>query len=48
VAVDRSIVAKRSAQLEDMADRLLVTSRVWLKVSNLKWIPGVVDGVGER
>ena len=27
------------------SDRFLVTSRVWLKVSDLKWKPGMVDSV---
>ena len=27
---------------------LHITSRVWLKISNLKWIPGTVQSVGDR
>ena len=28
--------------------RMLVTSRVWLKVSNLRWIPGTVESVTDK
>jgi hypothetical protein len=28
--------------------QLHVTARVWIKQSNLKWVPGVVQSVGDR
>ena len=27
---------------------LHITSRVWLKISNLKWVPGTVQSVNDR
>jgi len=30
------------------ASALHITSRVWLKMSNLKWVPGTVQSVGDR
>ena len=30
------------------APALHITSRVWLKISNLKWVPGTVQSVGDR
>ena len=37
---------KRTSSYKD--NRLLVTSRIWLKVSDLRWVAGTVESVDEK